>query len=248
MTTELTPGFGTSPRSGRSVRWGIPDAALVWVGAGVAGVFAALPVAGSEDIDPTYTFGVLLPVQQLAVLAALVLVSRAKGQSSLRADFGLEVRAADIRAVWLGPVLQVGLWVALVPLVWLGGETENQRLVEDLEESTASVLPVALFILGAVVIAPVAEETLYRGLLLRALLRRVSPASAVFVSSLVFASVHFLGDPNAFRTLPALTALGVVLGVKALRTGSLSVPILIHAGFNLTTTVLVLLTPEDLLG
>lgn len=246
MTTELTPGFGASPRSGRSVRWGIPDAALVWVGAGVAGVFAALPVAGSEDIDPAYTFGVLLPVQQLAVLAALVLVSRAKGQGSLRADFGLEVRAADIGAVWLGPVLQVGLWVGLVPLVWLGGETENQRLVEDLEESTA-VLPVALFVLGAVVMAPVAEETLYRGLLLRALLRRVSPASAVFVSSLVFAGVHFLGDPNAFRTLPALAALGAVLGVKAIRSGSLSVPILIHAGFNLTTTVLVLMTPEDLL-
>lgn len=247
MTAEPTGGFRVAPGSPSSIRWGVPDAALVWVGAGIAGVFASLPVAGRGDIDPAYTFGVLLPVQQLAVLAALVLVSRAKGLGSLRADFGLEVRAADLRAVWLGPVMQVVLWLALIPLVWLGGDTPNQRLIEDLEESRALV-PALLFVLGAVVMAPVVEETLYRGLLLRAMLRRMSPAAAVLVSSLVFATVHFLGDPNAFRTIPALTALGVVLAVKALRTDSLSVPILVHAGFNLTTTVLVLLTPEDFLG
>jgi hypothetical protein len=209
------------------------------------GLFASLPVATAGDIDPLYTFGVLLPVQQLAVLGALVLVSRAKGRGSLRSDFGLEVRATDARALWLGPLLQGVFWLALLPLVWLGGDTGNQQLVEELERSR-EVLPVMLFAIGAVVMAPIVEETLYRGLLFRALLRRVSPGTSVFVSALIFAAVHFLGDPNAFRSLPALAALGVILALRALRTGSLSAPILIHAGFNLTTTVLVLIAPDNL--
>lgn len=236
MTTELTR---------RGIRWGIPDAVFVWVGAGTIAIFASLPVATSDDIDPLYTFGVLLPIQQIAVLGALLLVSKSKGRGSLRSDFGLEVRAADARALWLGPALQGLFWLALLPLVWLGGDTESQQLVEELER-TKDVLPVALFALGAVVMAPVVEETLYRGLLFRALLRRVSPGTAVFVSALVFAAVHFLGDPNAFRSLPALATLGVLLALRALRTNSLSASILIHAGFNLTTTVLVLIAPDNL--
>ncbi len=236
MTTELTR---------REIRWGLPDALLVWVGAGAIGLFASIPFAATGNIDPLYTFGVLLPIQQLAVLGALVVVSRAKGLGSLQRDFGLEVRSADARSLWFGPVLQGVLWLVLLPLVWLGGDVGNQQLIEDLERSR-EVLPVALFAIGAVVMAPIVEETLYRGLLFRALLRRFSPGTAVFVSALIFAAVHFLGDPNAFRSLPALAALGVVLARRALRTGSLSACILIHAGFNLTTTVLVLLAPDNL--
>ncbi|MGH9035556.1 MAG: lysostaphin resistance A-like protein [Acidimicrobiia bacterium] len=236
MTTELTR---------RGINWGLPDALFVWVGAGMIGVFASLPVATAADIDPLYTFGVLLPVQQFASLGALVLVSRAKGRGSLRSDFGLEVRAADYRVLGLGPLLQGAFWLALLPLVWLGGDTGNQQLVEELER-TREVLPVVLFAIGAVVMAPIVEETLYRGLLFRALLRRVSPGTSVFVSALIFAAVHFVGDPNALRSLPALATLGVILALQALRTGSLSSSILIHAGFNLTTTVLVLLAPDNL--
>ena len=236
MTTELTRG---------AVRWGIPDALLVWVGAGTISVLASFPVATATEIHPLYLFGVLLPIQQLASLGALLVVSKAKGQGSLRADFGLCVRAADARSVWLGPALQGLFWLSLLPLVWLGGDLPNQRLVEELERSR-DVVPVALFAFGAVVMAPIVEETLYRGLLLRALLRRVSPGAAVLGSAFIFAAVHWLGDPNALRSLPALAALGVVLALRAMRTGSLSAPILIHAGFNLTTTLLVLLGPENL--
>lgn len=231
--------------TGEKIGWGIPDALLVWVGAGLIGFFAAVPVVSAEDIDPLYTFGVLLPVQQLASLGALLVVTKAKGQGSLRRDFGLEIRAAEARSIWLGPAIQGLLWLIMLPLVWLGGDLANQQLVEELEKSQ-DVLTVALFAMGAVILAPIVEETLYRGLLLRAMLRRMSPGAAVLGSSLVFAAVHWLGDPAAFRSLPALALLGAILAVRALRTGSLSSCMFIHAGFNLTTTLLVLLGPEGL--
>ena len=62
----------------------------------------------------------------------------------------------------------------------------------------------------------------------------------MLVSAVIFALVHLVGDPNTLPFLPALTALGAVLAVVALRSGNLSTSIFIHAGFNLTTTILFL--------
>ncbi len=76
----------------------------------------------------------------------------------------------------------------------------------------------------------------------------------MLISSVIFALVHFIGDPNTLPFLPALAGLGAVLAVVTLRTGDLSTAIFIHAGFNLTTTILFLadewsaLRPGPVLG
>ena len=46
--------------------------------------------------------------------------------------------------------------------------------------------------------------------------------TAVLASAVIFALVHFIGDPNTLPFLPALAGLGAVLAVVALRTGDLS--------------------------
>ena len=83
-------------------------------------------------------------------------------------------------------------------------------------------------------LAPIAEELLFRGALLRSLLRKLSPDHAVFVSALVFGLVHVLGDPSVgtLIALPAIMLLGVVSGYQAVKTGDLSRPIMLHMGFN----------------
>ncbi len=89
---------------------------------------------------------------------------------------------------------------------------------------------------AVVVVAPLAEELLYRGLLLRALLRRVSAPLAVTIGAFVFAAVHLM-DPKAAPLLAPLALIGLVSGLRATRTGDLSQSILLHAGFNLLTAV-----------
>jgi membrane protease YdiL (CAAX protease family) len=107
----------------------------------------------------------------------------------------------------------------------------------------------------------VLEEFLFRGVLLSLCLRSMNAVSAVLVSSAVFAVVHFLKVaksasepavgwlsgfaqiPQAFSAAPpwpllgwgmfSLLLAGVVLGVAALRTRSLFLPIGIHAGWIL---------------
>jgi membrane protease YdiL (CAAX protease family) len=227
----------------RRISWGLPDAALCWVAGYFAAIMATLPilaagVEGDEDMT-AYTFGLLLPAQSVGQMIALAWVSRTKGLGRLQDDFGFGVRLADGFALLVGAGFQVVLTLALVPLIQLSGRRETQELVR-LAEENQSVLLGAAIVLGAGVLAPVIEELLFRGLLLRALLRRMSPEASVFLSALAFALAHLAGDPNALLALPALAALGVVLGVVALRTGSLSRPILIHAGFNLTATMVAL--------
>jgi uncharacterized protein len=234
----LTTPVGPVTRPAR-ILWGLPDALLCWLAGYLGAILASFPLyarAGGTDIDSALVFGIILPAQQLTVVLAMVYVSRLKGQRSLAADFGFRIRLLDARALVLGATLEVLLSLALLPILQLDPDAQHQQLLSDLEENL-DVATVVLFFFGAVVFAPIVEELLFRGVLLRALLRKFSPATAILASSVVFALVHYVGDPNTLPFLPALAGLGAVLAVATIRTGDLSRAIWIHAGFNLTTTI-----------
>lgn len=48
-------------------------------------------------------------------------------------------------------------------------------------------------------LAPIAEETLFRGILLKGLVNSISPLGSILISALIFAAIHF--SPNDFITL-----------------------------------------------
>jgi glutamate-5-semialdehyde dehydrogenase len=76
----------------------------------------------------------------------------------------------------------------------------------------------------AVVIAPITEEVIFRGLILRGLLGRWNPWAAIFTSAALFTLMHF--NP---AQAPIAFALGSVLGWVYVRTRSISLCILAHA-------------------
>ena len=224
------------------IAWGLPDALLCWMAGYLGAILASFPLYashGGTDIYTKLVFGIILPAQQLTVVLAVVYVTRLKGQKSLARDFGFVIRLRDAKALIVGAVLEVALTLALLPILQLDPDAKNQQLLSDLKEHRDAGT-VILFVIGAVIFAPIVEELLFRGVLLRALLRRFEPAYAVLGSGVIFALVHYVGDPNTRPFLPALAGLGVVLAVVALRSGDLSTSIFIHAGFNLTTTILFL--------
>jgi len=234
----------TGGRAGPArITWGIPDAVLCWLAGYLGALLVSFPLYAGHgaggDLDTKLVFGIVLPAQQLAVVLAVFYVSRLKGQGSLAGDFGFRIRLRDAKALIVGGMLEVVLTFALFPILQLDPHAKNQQLLTDLK-SHQDAGTVVLFVIGAVILAPIVEELLFRGVLLRSLLRKVPPASAVLISAVVFALVHYLGDPNTLPFLPALAGLGAVLAVAALRTGDLSASMFIHAGFNLTTTVLFL--------
>ena len=76
----------------------------------------------------------------------------------------------------------------------------------------------------AVVVAPITEEIVFRGLILRGLLGRWQPRIAITVSAVLFALMHF--NP---AQVPIAVGLGLVLGWVYVRTRSLGLCILGHA-------------------
>ena len=94
------------------------------------------------------------------------------------------------------------------------------------------------FVVLAVGLAPLFEEVLFRGLLLPVLARRYGTWAAVLVSAFLFAVIH--GHLPSFVTLFALSA---ALSAAYILSGSLLVPITMHALFNAITTA-ILLTVE----
>ncbi len=219
--------------------WGLGDFCWVYFGGLIAGLVLATfgyGLTGDKPAHPgTITDGLSFLGQFGGWIALLVFVSRRKGLGSLRTDFGLIVHRRELWVVAVGVVLEIALSVLIFPITNL--VHQNQDVVKDLDQARGVHLVLIALVAGLV--APVCEEVLFRGLLLRALRRRVSPSVAVAISALVFALAHPMLDPTwgTFAVVPALFALGAISGVAALRRGDLSVSILLHIGFNLLTTV-----------
>jgi len=231
------PPPGVLPRP--ALRWGIGDFFLV-VLAGVAGAlvasapFVSTTRRGTFEVTAAYLIASLAG-QTAATVLALFGIARWKGRASLRLDFGLELRARDLGSLAAGFGLAIAAGIALIPISALAGGGAKQEVVRSFERARGA--NATLLALGVVVLAPLGEELLYRGLLLRALMRRITPPWAVTVSAVLFGLAHVAGDPGAYPVLPALVALGMVSGVLAVRRGDLSRSILMHAGFNLVAAL-----------
>jgi hypothetical protein len=84
-----------------------------------------------------------------------------------------------------------------------------------------------LAFLVLVVVGAVSEEIAFRGFILSGLRQRYQPATAIFLSSFLFA----LSQMNVFQFVPHFL-LGAVLGFLVLRSGSLLPGILFHLIYN----------------
>lgn len=85
-----------------------------------------------------------------------------------------------------------------------------------------------LIVAITVVMAPLAEELFFRGLLQTYIRRHLGPWPAVAVASAVFTLVHV----GVYQDYPALFALALTLGYLYERTGRLLPSIVAHASFN----------------
>jgi CAAX protease family protein len=228
----------------RALRWGLGDVVWVWfsgliVGAIAVSISAAVRGRPSGVTTDGIDLAIGLFAQNGAILLALFVVSRLKGQRSLRRDFGLALVARDWSWLAVGVLLQV-VSLGLVGLLdRVAGHLDQQQAVETLEKSHGPEL--VFVVAGVALFAPLVEELLFRGLLLRALLRRTTPVAAVVISSVVFAGVHLL-DPSTLPLMAPLLLLAVVSAIRAVRTGELSQSILLHVGFNLLSAVVLVLS------
>ena len=98
-----------------------------------------------------------------------------------------------------------------------------------LEEAMKQLLDAPLWItlISVSVFAPFFEEWLCRGMIMRGLLRRMSPFAAISISAAFFAVIHL----NPWQAIPAFI-LGLLFGLVYYKTGSLKLTMLMHCANN----------------
>ena len=98
-----------------------------------------------------------------------------------------------------------------------------------LEETMKQLLDAPLWItlISVSVFAPLFEEWLCRGVVLRGLLAKNSPMTAITVSAAFFAIIHL----NPWQAIPAFI-LGLIFGYVYYKTGSLKLTMLMHCANN----------------
>ena len=197
-----------------------------------AGITGALGAALSGDGD-SLTALLAGQVGFWSVLVGVVALGRRR--SAPRADAERSTR--QLRWVDLaGLVVGVFTQLVLLPLLYLPFRAliDDDELSKPAEELLSGIDGAGLVAMGigVVLVAPIVEELFFRGLLFETMRRRWGTRTAVVASSLFFGATHF--QPLQFA---GLTLAGLVFAAAVVRTGRLGTAIAVHAGFNATTFV-----------
>jgi len=171
----------------------------------------------------------LYALSNFGSLAALLTLWRA-GVPDVLGAVGLRPRAGAMAWPWaLAWGVGAGLLAVLVAIAWLLVVDQVPVLKEAAERyAVQSGQPTGWWlVLAAVVLAPLVEEFIFRGLIFRGLRAAWPVWPAVVVSALVFAVVH-----DRPVGLPAIAAMGIAAALVAERSRWLLAPIACHATYN----------------
>lgn len=159
--------------------------------------------------------------------------------------FGINKMSWGKILIWgLGAMVPVyiclGLGSVIIQLIIPSKEKvpEMQEIVQTMISSNDITILIAL-LFSALIVAPIVEEIIFRGYIYPVLKKYSHRLFAGFMSSLLFAVVH----GNVAGLIPLLL-LAIILTLCYELTGSIFVPILIHALFNGINSFFILNLPN----
>ena len=227
---------------GTSWRW--YDTPIVMAGGAVAGLVSGVVAGiafGGDPYNANALFWLIIPGQNLGHIGALVLIGRRRGHRSPTRALGFVAEPRHGWWVLVGAASSIPLGILAAALrSMLGAEEDSPQAIVEAVGEIRGTVTMAAVVMGVVILGPVAEELLYRGLTLQtALQNNLPPVIAVTISAGVFTVAH-LADPSLYSasgavTLVVLFVFGLFLGVLRVRTGNLGASIFAHSGFNLLT-------------
>ena len=231
---RVLDGAPVPPR--RAHRWGIGayvvvEAVFVGVSLLIGFAFLGRPVSVGALL-------VALAVPTVLAAGLAVLITRLRGNGP-RTDLGLVWSWHDVR---LGVLYGVGGLVITIPasllyVVVVGAEQASSAVGEVFEGLRAGPLAALCVALVVVVLAPLCEEIVYRGLLWGAVERYPVPRWVPFVvTTLLFALAHF-----EFTRTPLLFVVALPIAFARMHTGRLPASVVAHQVNNLLPGVVLAL-------
>lgn len=175
-----------------------------------------------------------MPIGQcIMIVGSLAVASMTMGHG-IRQGLGLSLRRPLLDALRGAAAFLCALPICYLALaITTGLLPERLRNIHPILDFLPTVRQspgwLMLIVLSTCVLAPLAEELFFRGLL-QSLFRRYwgRPWLAILPASALFALAH----AGQYQDMPALFLLGIVLGYNYERTGRLTGPIIAHALFN----------------
>jgi uncharacterized protein len=218
---------------GEAGGWRVRHAVAAFGAGALASVPAYLAVR-SGGVTVFELFAVVSGAQTLVTIAVVVFLGRASG----RPLPGLRPAVADLGFLLLGAGLAVALsWATSVVIqAVFGGDAPVQAVVQSAGEAEGLAARLAV-VVASVLLAPVSEELVFRGVLLSAVRRGLSARPAGAVTAAAFALTHLALDFEAAPAVPALFVMGWVLAAAVQRSGRLAPAVAAHMGFNLVAVL-----------
>jgi membrane protease YdiL (CAAX protease family) len=185
-----------------------------------------------HGLAPSPVAGVLISVVATAVMFAIPfgVLALVGPRAGLRfSNIGFRIRGLWPEVVWgvIGYAIALPLVVIVTLLVTRIPGVEDSAMhpiVNEVGMSGGTLTTVLLFVLAAVV-APLTEETMFRGVFFNALAPRVGTAWSLVIASLVFSILH----PQLPVGGPAIFVLGAVFSTLYVIRGSLIPSMIAHA-------------------
>lgn len=213
---------------------------LVMLPVTIASLFQMMMGGGVDEellyqqlLENSMAFSLIADMLALFIVMAFYLIRRRRFREALW------LRRVDAPTLWVGaslaPALYLGVSLVLLalPKAWM----------ERYNEASAGITSGGMVgVLAVVVAAPIAEEVIFRGLIMTRLGEAMPGWLALVLSAAVFGACH--GDPVWFGyAFP----LGLFFGFIDMRAGSIWPSILAHVAFNSISQILDLV-PESEAG
>jgi membrane protease YdiL (CAAX protease family) len=168
--------------------------------------------------------------------AALVWMARFLHESNMswRQAFGLRP-ASRLKAILAGlaigvmtlPLMWLLQLISEMTMEWMKIRPVTQAAVQELQSSSLSLTQKIVLGLFTILLAPIAEETLFRGVLYPAIKQSGHPRWALWGTSILFGVMHF-----NMSSLTSLVVLAVILTMIYEASETLLVPVAAHSMFN----------------
>ena len=166
------------------------------------------------------------------LLVLAVLWRRRLGWGDEPGAAGTQTTVVSGVAYMIAGVMRVGLILSGIGPLLRIAKPDPGRELHALVDRGLGPVGIALLIFAAVILAPIGEETLFRGVLLPWLRRFLGYDAAVWVSAVLFG----IGHLRYGFYLSTIVVYGLVLGWARLHTGNLRAAIVLHMIINAVAT------------
>lgn len=165
-------------------------------------------------------------VSMVIGLVAIYIAVKLKKDSLLWDYLAIKPFSLSDLPKWIGAlIVMIGLATALI---YFTPGNQNEAFMVDMYETAK---PKWLLFLAVVIAAPVFEEAFFRGFLFKGMRNSVlGVVGTIVMTSACWAAIHMQYD---YTYIAMIFALGVVFGLARHKTGTVMLPMLLHALYNL---------------